>query len=66
VWDTKNRLFASIDRACELLGYEPQVDFDHGLERTVQWFREHWDDIQRDAEFPPGMSSATRGAQVGK
>lgn len=61
VWDTKKRLLASIDRAKELLGYEPKTDFDQGLQETVVWFRNNWDDIRRDAEFPPGMSSAARG-----
>jgi UDP-glucose 4-epimerase len=63
-WDTKVRLLASIDRARELIGYEPRMDFDEGLRQTVQWFQDNWDDIRRDAEFPPGMSSATRGVQA--
>lgn len=61
VWDTKHRLLASIDRANDILGYSPQGDFDEGLIETIDWFKSNWDDIQRDAEFPPGMSSATRG-----
>ena len=61
VWDTKKRLLASIDRAKDLLAYEPKMGFDQGLEETVSWFRNHWDDIRRDAEFPPGMSAAARG-----
>lgn len=61
VWDTKKRLLASIVRAGELLGYQPQMDFETGLNTTIQWFREHWEDIRRDAEFPPGMSAAARG-----
>ena len=60
-WDTKNRLLASIDRAKTLLGYEPKMDFDDGLRKTIEWFRVNWDNIKLDAEFPPGMSSATRG-----
>ena len=60
VWDTKNRLLASIDHAKALLGYQPKMDFDEGLRKTISWFNENWDNIQRDAEFPPGMSSATR------
>ncbi|GJL57096.1 MAG: nucleotide sugar epimerase [Nitrospirales bacterium] len=60
VWDTKNRLLASIDRAKTILGYQPKVEFDHGLKQTIEWFRKNWDNINRDAEFPPGMSSATR------
>jgi nucleoside-diphosphate-sugar epimerase len=64
VWDTKKRLLASVDRAKELLGYEPGMEFEQGLANTIQWFRDHWDDIRRDAEFPPGMSSATPGIVV--
>ena len=61
VWDTKKRLLASIDRARDLLGYEPRMGFDQGLQQTVDWFKTNWKEIQRDAEFPPGMSSAARG-----
>jgi UDP-glucose 4-epimerase len=61
VWDTKKRLLASIDRAKELLGYEPGMDFENGLDNTIRWFRENWDSIKRDAEFPPGMSAAAFG-----
>lgn len=64
VWDTKNRLLASIDQAKRILGYQPSMDFDQGLRETIVWFHNNWDDIKRDAEFPPGMSSATRDAQV--
>ena len=59
-WDTKMRLLASVDRARELIGYEPSMQFEEGLATTVQWFRDHWEDIDRDAEFPPGMNSAVR------
>ena len=64
MWDTKTRLLASIDRAKALLGYEPKMDFDAGLQKTIEWFQANWDNIRRDAEFPPGMSSATRGIKV--
>lgn len=63
VWDTKKRLLASIDRARELIGYEPRVDFEKGLKLTIQWFKDHWEEIVASAEFPPGMSSAVRGIQ---
>jgi nucleoside-diphosphate-sugar epimerase len=66
IWDTKKRLLACVDRAHDLLGYEPKMDIEQGLENTIQWFRDNWDDIRRDAEFPPGMSSATRGIVVKK
>ena len=59
-WDTKSRLLASIDRAKDLLGYDPQTTFEEGLKKTIQWFRENWDSINKDAEFPPGMSSAVK------
>jgi len=66
VWDTKKRLLASIDKARDLLGYEPKMDFETGLKNTIQWFKDNWENIKRDAEFPPGMSSATFGVTTKK
>ncbi|MBN1828343.1 MAG: NAD-dependent epimerase/dehydratase family protein [Deltaproteobacteria bacterium] len=64
VWDTKKRLLASIDRAKSLIGYEPKMDFEKGLENTIRWFRDHWENIHRDADFPPGSSAAVQGLVV--
>ena len=66
VWDTKKRLLASIDRAKKLIGYEPKMSFDQGLQNTIQWFRDNWDNVRRDADFPPGSSSAVQGVVVQK
>lgn len=57
-WDTKKRLLASIEKAEELIGYQPQMEFIQGLRNTIEWFKENWGNIKQDAEFPPGMSSA--------
>ena len=59
-WDTKDRLLASIDRARELVGYNPSTPFEEGLANTVQWFRENWERIENSARFGPGMSAAVR------
>ena len=64
VWDTKKRLLASIDRAKELIGYEPKMGFEQGLQNTIDWFQDHWVQIQQDADFPPGSSSAVEGVVV--
>jgi nucleoside-diphosphate-sugar epimerase len=66
VWDTKKRLLGCIDRAKELLGYEPRMDFEEGLMTTIQWFRDNWENIQRDAEFPAGTSAAVQGVVAKK
>jgi hypothetical protein len=50
----------SIDKAKDLLGYAPRMTFEDGLQDTIRWFEDHWEEINRDAEFPPGMSSAVR------
>lgn len=63
-WDTKSRLLAAIDRARELIGYEPETTFEDGLQRTVQWFRDNWDRIEAAARFGPGVSSAVREMTV--
>lgn len=62
-WDTKPRLLASIEKAAELIGYRPFVDFDEGFDANIEWFRDNWDRIDRLADFPPGMSSAVRGVE---
>ncbi len=59
-WDTKSRLLASVDRARELIGYEPSIFFEDGLKITIQWFKENWENIEKCASFPPGTSSAVR------
>ncbi|MFH1616627.1 MAG: NAD-dependent epimerase/dehydratase family protein [Planctomycetota bacterium] len=63
-WDTKPRLLASIDKAHELIGYEPVVDFEKGLETSIEWFKDNWENICRVADFPPGMNSAVRDAEA--
>lgn len=62
-WDTKPRLLASIEKARRLADYRPIVDFDEGLQRNIEWFHDNWDEINLCADFPPGMSSAVRGAE---
>ncbi len=59
-WDTKSRLLASVDKAHDLIGYEPRTSFDDGLERTIEWFRKNWERIDDSARFGPGISSAVR------
>ncbi len=59
-WDVKSRLLASIDRAKDLMDYSPSTQFEVGLIKTIDWFRDNWAEIERDAEFPPGMSSAVK------
>lgn len=59
-WDTKDRLLASIDRARELIGYNPSTSFEEGLKLTINWFKENWDKIEAAAKFGPGVSSAVR------
>jgi nucleoside-diphosphate-sugar epimerase len=59
-WDTKSRVLASVDKAKDLLNYEPKVDFEVGLRKTINWFQENWEKIDENASFPAGMSSAVR------
>ncbi len=61
-WDTKSRLLASIDKARELVGYGPATEFEEGLMNTIQWFKDNWEAIEKEAKFGPGISSAVRDA----
>jgi len=59
-WDTKKRLLASIELAGKLIDYKPIVKFEEGFQKNIAWFEQNWEDIQRNADFPVGMSSAVR------
>lgn len=59
-WDTKSRLLACVDRARDLIGYDPSTPFEEGLKNTIQWFRDNWPLIEASARFGPGVSSAVR------
>jgi nucleoside-diphosphate-sugar epimerase len=59
-WDTKSRLLASVDRAKELIGYQPNTPFEVGLGQAIAWFKDNWERISAAARFGPGVSSAVR------
>ncbi len=59
-WDTKSRLLASVERAEKLIHYKPITKFQDGLVKTVEWFRDNWENIEQSASFVPGISSAVR------
>ncbi|MEK7376825.1 MAG: NAD-dependent epimerase/dehydratase family protein [Candidatus Margulisiibacteriota bacterium] len=59
-WDTKSRLLASVDKAKNLIGYEPKTEFKTGLSSAIDWFKNNWKDIEASASFGPGLSSAVR------
>jgi len=60
-WDTKPRLLGSYEKAKKHIGFEPKTSFEQGLKNTIEWFRKNWDNIEKSADFGPGMSSAVRG-----
>jgi nucleoside-diphosphate-sugar epimerase len=55
-WDTKTRRLGSIDKARELIGYEPRTEFRNGLENTVAWFQGVRERLQ-DSTAPFGLSA---------
>jgi len=59
-WDTKSRLLASVNRAKELIGYQPNTPFEVGLGQAIDWFKDNWERISAAARFGPGVSSAVR------
>lgn len=62
-WDTKPRLLASNEKAKRILGFEPDPDFEKGLMKAIEWFKDNWENIKTAAKFGPGISSAVRGVK---
>lgn len=50
-WDKKNRLLASNEKAKKMLGFKPTIEFNDGLQRAYEWFKQNWTDIDQSAEF---------------
>jgi len=50
-WDKSTRRRASIERARNLLGYEPRTSLDRGLRETVAWIKENRERIEDSAKF---------------
>ncbi len=50
--DGQPRRGLDISRARKLLGWEPQQDFDRGLEATVAWWRNHGNEIHHTSSGP--------------
>jgi len=46
-WDKVVKRRASTEKARRILGYEPRTEIRDGLEKTLGWFRENWDNIAR-------------------
>jgi len=57
-WDRRKRVYASIDRAGELIGYAPSIDLAEGLRRMIAWYRKNWARLEAAARFAPDASSA--------
>jgi nucleoside-diphosphate-sugar epimerase len=65
-WDNKSRILASVEKAKNLIGYNPNTKFEDGILVAVNWFKENWDNIERTEKFAPGMSSAVRSGNAKK
>jgi len=50
-WDRITTQAVSIQKARDRLGYAPTTTLEDGIEKTVAWFRTHWDRIQEEARW---------------
>ncbi|MCW4031429.1 MAG: NAD-dependent epimerase/dehydratase family protein [Candidatus Bathyarchaeota archaeon] len=50
-WDKSFRRRASIEKAKNILGYEPIMDLKVGIENTHKWITDNWENINACAKF---------------
>lgn len=50
-WDVKTKLLSSIDKARNILGYNPEITFEKGIEFVFKWFFDNKKNIDKCAEF---------------
>lgn len=59
-WDTKTRMWASVEKARKQLGYQPLVQIQEGLNKNLEWFQLFAEEIESSVDFPPGLSPALK------
>lgn len=57
-WDKRPCFWGDTTKSINLLNFIPKTDFESGIDATIDWFRQNWDDIQRSSDFPPGLLTA--------
>jgi nucleoside-diphosphate-sugar epimerase len=50
-WDKIVRRRASIEKANRIIGYKPKINFKEGIKRTLEWFRQNREKIDKTARF---------------
>jgi nucleoside-diphosphate-sugar epimerase len=50
-WDNKANIVGDNAKAKRVLGFDPQVDFETGLDEVARWFDTNWGSIEQMAEF---------------
>ena len=57
-WDTREKIIGSNQKCYEILGFKPTIDIEYGIDITIQWFQENWNNIEKSAEFTIGINPA--------
>jgi nucleoside-diphosphate-sugar epimerase len=52
-WDNKKRRSAAADSTRQLIKFKPETSMQTGLMKTIQWFRENWEQIRESADNKP-------------
>jgi UDP-glucose 4-epimerase len=57
-WDKRPTFWGDTTKSSKLLDFKANTDFEAGIDATIDWFRQNWDNICDSSEFPPGLNSA--------
>lgn len=60
-WDTRSEISGNASKAKRLLNFEPKMEIEKGIEITVKWFKNNWENICSDSDFKSGMTTAVPG-----
>lgn len=57
-WDRRKKIIGNNKKCQEILNFKPYTDIELGLDLTIAWFIENWKNIEKSAEFAPGINPA--------
>jgi nucleoside-diphosphate-sugar epimerase len=57
-WDLREKVIGDNQKCQKLLNFNPSVQLEEGLDKTILWFKDNWQNIKDSAEFSSGLNPA--------
>ena len=57
-WDAREKIIGDNQKCQEILKLKPETKIEKGIDVTIKWFLDNWEQIEKSAEFYTGLNNA--------